>query len=85
MQNFLDTAAVVSCCELVLSCDTVIAHLAGSLNVPCWLALKKIPDWRWGLTSDIHLVPVRLFRQHQRGDWAAVVSAIGEAMNHWNS
>jgi hypothetical protein len=44
---FLDTAAVVNCCDLVISCDTSIAHLAGALGSPTWIALKKVPEWRW--------------------------------------
>jgi hypothetical protein len=53
-------------------------HLAGALGVPTWLALRWIPEWRWGLTGDTTpwYGSVRLFRQHRDGDWAPVVQAM---------
>ena len=82
VQNFIDTAAVVRCCDLVLSCDTVIGHLAGNLRVPCWLALKRVPDWRWGLKGDLTpLYPsLKLFRQGTTRTWDSVVQQIGAAL-----
>ena len=87
VHNFEDTAAVLRCCDLVLSCDTVIAHLTGNLQVPCWLALKQSPDWRWGLHHErTPLYPsLRLFRQSRPGDWDGVVASIRQAMLQPNS
>jgi tetratricopeptide (TPR) repeat protein len=71
---FRDTAAVMKSLDLVISCDTAIAHLAGALDVPVWLALCTISDWRWLLgRADTPWYPsMRLFRQHQLDDWAPV-------------
>ena len=44
---FLDTAAVMKNLDLVITSDTAIAHLAGALGVPVWVALPWVPDWRW--------------------------------------
>jgi tetratricopeptide (TPR) repeat protein len=44
---FLDTAAIMESLDLVITSDTSIAHLAGALGRPTWVALKHIPDWRW--------------------------------------
>jgi hypothetical protein len=71
---FLDTAAVMMCCDLVITIDTSIAHLAGALGVRTWVALKFVPDWRWLLNrSDSPWYPtMRLFRQKKLADWEGV-------------
>ena len=75
---FLDTAAVMSCCDLIISSDTAVAHLAGALGRPVWLALRYVPDWRWLLDRpDSPWYPtMRLFRQTEEGDWRSVFSAM---------
>jgi tetratricopeptide (TPR) repeat protein len=71
---FIDTAAVMKNLDLVVTSDTSVAHLAGALGVPVWIALASSPDWRWLLNrSDSPWYPsARLFRQTQRGDWDGV-------------
>ena len=68
---FLDTAAVMDSLDLVITCDTSVAHLAGALGRPAWVALKAVPDWRWMLDrEDSPWYPtLRLFRQTTPGDW----------------
>jgi tetratricopeptide (TPR) repeat protein len=75
---FLDAAAVMMNLDLVITSDTAIAHLAGALARPAWVALKHVPDWRWLLDrSDSPWYPtLRLFRQTTRGDWQSVFRAM---------
>ena len=47
--DFKDTAAVLANCDLLISSDSAVVHLAGAMGVPTWLALRWIPEWRWGL------------------------------------
>ena len=70
----LDTAAIIECLDLVVSCDTAIAHLAGALGKPTWIALKHVPDWRWNLSGPTTpwYPTARLFRQRQRWHWGPV-------------
>lgn len=79
---FMDTAAVMMNLDLVITSDTAIAHLAGALAVPVWVALPTVPDWRWLL--DRHDSPwyptMRLFRQKERGQWQDVFRRIAEAL-----
>jgi hypothetical protein len=77
-QAFLDSAAVMSQLDLLITCDTALAHLAGALGRPIWVALKHVPDWRWLLDrEDSPWYPsMRLFRQSRRGDWEGVFAAI---------
>lgn len=80
---FVDSAAVMAQCDLVISCDTAIAHLGGALGVPVWLALIHGPDWRWMLgREDSPWYPgMRLFRQKERNDWAGVFAAMARELS----
>jgi len=71
---FLDTAAAMDSLDLVITSDTSVAHLAGALGRPAWVALKHVPDWRWMLDrEDSPWYPtLRLFRQRQAGNWHQV-------------
>jgi Flp pilus assembly protein TadD len=74
LTDFADTAAVMKCLDLVTTCDTSVAHLAGAMGVPAWVALTFAPEWRWLLErEDSPWYPsMRLFRQSRRGDWEGV-------------
>ncbi len=79
---FLDTAAVMELADLVVTTDTSIAHLAGALRRPTFVALQMIPEWRWLLgRDDTPWYPdMRLFRQTEAGDWAGVGERIAAAV-----
>ena len=78
LEDFMDTAAVLANLDLVIACDTAVAHLAGALGAAVWVALPFVPDWRWLLDrSDSPWYPtMRLFRQRTPGDWAGVFQEI---------
>jgi ADP-heptose:LPS heptosyltransferase len=65
LTDFAETAALVSCLDLVITVDTSVAHLAGALGRPIWVLLPYVPDWRWLLDRDDSpwYPTVRLFRQ----------------------
>ncbi len=71
---FMDTTAVMMNLDLVITSDTAIAHLAGTLGVRVWVALKFNPDFRWLLErADSPWYPtMRLYRQRCRAEWAGV-------------
>jgi hypothetical protein len=76
--DFTGTAALIACLDLVISVDTSVVHLAGSLGAPVWTLLPFSPDWRWLLNRDDSpwYRSMRLFRQPARGDWASVVDSV---------
>lgn len=80
--DFGDTAALIETLDLVICVDSVIAHLAGALGKPCWLALSFAGEWRWQLSrADSPWYPtMRLFRQPSPGDWSAVVAQMGRLL-----
>ena len=77
-----DTAATIAALDLVVTVDTMVAHLAGALGAPVWLMLHFAADWRWLLDrSDSPWYPtMRLFRQKRPGDWDAIVAEITTAL-----
>ena len=78
LTDFSETAALVSCLDLVISVDTSVVHLTGGLGVPVWTMLPFNPDWRWLLNRDDSpwYSSMRLFRQPTRDDWASVVEDV---------
>ena len=78
LTDFSETAALVSCLDLVITVDTSIAHLAGSLGCPTWIMLAHTPDYRWLLNRDDSpwYPAVRLFRQTSAGDFVGVIERV---------
>ncbi len=76
--DFLETAAIIANCDLIITSDTAVAHLAGGMGKPTWLLLKQVPDWRWGMegTTSFWYPSMRLFRQKERGNWAEVMERV---------
>jgi len=79
---FLDSAAAIQSLDLVVTVDTALAHLAGALGAPTWVALKRLADWRWFQDRDDSpwYPGMRLFRQSAPGDWDSVMSQIETAL-----
>lgn len=82
VQDFADTAALVTQLDLVITIDTAVAHLAGALGIETWLLLPAAPDWRWLLkrTDSPWYPTLRLFRQQQPGNWAEVLERVAAAL-----
>jgi ADP-heptose:LPS heptosyltransferase len=68
--------------DLVITPDTSLAHLAGALGTPVWIALPLAPDWRWltGREDSPWYPTARLFRQTERGRWDIVFDRIAAAL-----
>jgi tetratricopeptide (TPR) repeat protein len=80
--ELLDTAALLSALDLVVTTDTFTAHLAGALGIAVWVVLSYSPDWRW-LTEreDSPWYPtMRLFRQRTAGDWSEVFDRVARSL-----
>ena len=80
--GLLDAAARVAGLDLVITIDSMPAHLAGALGVRVWTLLLKDADWRWMEDrEDSPWYPtMRLFRQRRDGDWAGVVERVRVAL-----
>lgn len=83
LEDFRDTAAVLLHCDIVVTVDTAVAHLAASLGIPTWILIPQFAcDWRWQLArSDSPWYPsVTLYRQRKAGDWTTTLAAVRLAL-----
>ena len=81
--DFQETTAIIKNCDLVITTDTLVAHLAGALGKETWLLLKYIPDWRWGLDGEktFWYPSLRLFRQNEKKSWKEVIERLSLELN----
>jgi hypothetical protein len=81
--NPLDDARMMCALDLIVSVDTMTAHLAGALGRPTWTLLPYDADWRW--MRDRHDTPwyptMRLFRQQRDGCWDTVIDRIASDLH----
>jgi tetratricopeptide (TPR) repeat protein len=70
-RHFLDTAALIEAVDLVITVDTAVAHLAGSMGRPVWTLVPEPPFWYWSGVGEAvpHYPSMRLIRQGRPGEW----------------
>ena len=83
--GLLTLAAVIEQLDLVITVDTLAAHLAGALGRPAWVLLQHAADWRWmHARGDSPWYPtLRLWRQQRPGDWQGMVDQVCTALQTW--
>ena len=76
--NFEDTAGVIECCDLIITSDSCVAHLAGAMGKETLLLLSYVPEWRWGMegTRTHWYRRTKLIRQEASGDWKGVMGKV---------
>jgi ADP-heptose:LPS heptosyltransferase len=82
LTDFVETAALISCLDLVITVDTSVAHLAGALGRPTWVLLPYTPDYRWLLDRDDSpwYPTVRLFRQTETRDYGEAIDRVRDEL-----
>ena len=83
-EGLLRMAATIANMDLVITVDTLAAHLAGAMGKPVWLLLQHMADWRWMTErNDSPWYPsIRIFRQPAQGDWVAVIEAVRRSLEN---
>ena len=83
LTDFAVSARLIGQMDLVITCDTATAHLAGALGKKTWILLPFSPDWRWllGRTDSPWYPTARLFRQPRTDDWQSVITEVKTALN----
>lgn len=76
--SLYDAAQRIAAFDLMITIDSMPAHLAGALGIPVWTLLLKNADWRWmeERTDSPWYPTMRLFRQERDGDWKGVVERV---------
>ncbi len=76
--DFTENAAIIANCDLIITCDTSLAHLAGAIGAKVWLLLKDVPEWRWGIQNKTTFwyPSMRLFRQKETNNWNEVMDRL---------
>ena len=79
-----EEAQLMRALDLIISVDSMPAHLAGALGVPVWTLLHHEPDWRWMSRGDRSpwYPTMRLFRQPRPGDWEPVIARVAKELAH---
>ncbi len=78
LNDYADTAGLIHHIDLIITCDTSVAHLAGAMGKPVWMLVSHVPDWRWPMncTHCPWYQSMRLFRQPTPNDWHTVITGI---------
>jgi hypothetical protein len=85
--DMMEAARVIASLDLLISVDTMAAHLAGALGAPVWTLLPRDADWRWMEDrEDSPWYPtMRLYRQPREGDWQSVIERVAEDLGRYGS
>lgn len=83
--GIMTLAAVIERLDLVITVDTLAAHLAGALGTPAWVLLQHAADWRWMIDRpDSPWYPsLKLHRQAEQGNWAGAINRVAHDLTQW--
>ena len=82
-KNYIDAACALKSMDLIVTVDNAIAHIAATLNIPCFVLLPKYKShWLWASRKNTcpWYPSVRIFRQFNEGDWFSVVTEVKKAV-----
>lgn len=85
-RNFDDTASALRQMDLLITCDTSVAHLAGCLGIPAWILVPNPPEWRW--LTDVTVTQwynnARIYRQRTPKNWDTVIEAVAKDLHEFS-
>ncbi len=83
LEDFSDTAALISSLDMVISVDTSVAHLAATMGKPTWILLPLAADWRWGTGGETTpwYENVKLLRKGADEEWSDVLAKVANSLN----
>lgn len=83
INDFSDTAGLISQMDLVISVDTSVAHLAAAMGKPTWIFITHHPDFRWLLqrSDSPWYENVQLFRQESSLNWETTLNRVVQQLS----
>ncbi len=83
--DFVETSSIIANCDLIITSDSAVAHLAAGMGKKTWLLLQKVPDWRWGLEGShtFWYENMEIFRQVERNNWREVMIKVSIRLNNF--
>ncbi len=83
--DIAEMARLLATLDLVVTVDTMVAHLAGALGRPAWVLLQADADWRWmaGRVDSPWYPSLRLYRQSSPGDWRTPLAQVRNDLAAW--
>lgn len=78
VDDYDETAALLTALDLTISVCTAVIHLGGALGRPVWVMAPYSPEWRYGFSGDTMpwYPSVKVFRQPAFGEWGPVTSSV---------
>ena len=83
--DFVETSSIIANCDLIITSDSAVAHLAAGMGKKTWLLLQKVPDWRWGLKGShtFWYENMEIFRQVEKNNWREVMIRVSIKLNNF--
>lgn len=82
MEDLEGVAALIACCDIVVSVGNSVAHMAGALGKQTLALIPFVPGWRWGIEGDhcLWYETVKIFRQDAPGNWSTPLRSVKSAL-----
>jgi tetratricopeptide (TPR) repeat protein len=85
ISDFSDSAALISQLDLLITVDSAPAHIAGSLDIPCWVLIDSMPDFRWGIGKEKTpwYKSIKIYRKKAQGGWMQLMNEVSADLSNW--
>lgn len=80
--DFMDTAALIQCLDLVVAVDSAVAHLTGAIGWPVWMLNRYESEWRWlrDRERSVWYPSMRIFNQTEPRNWTPVIERLASEL-----
>ena len=83
-KSFEDTISILKNIDLLITSDTSMVHLAGTMEVETLLILNMNPDWRWQieLKEKCFYKKLKIIQQNKLFDWSNIPESINRELEY---